>query len=110
MTAPTPLPLHVCLAIAPELAVADAALALESIPKAMITNRKRKRKWKGKQRFDGCEFLLPPTVGIRSAVASCTVVLVGWWRWSDVLRMSKAASKARNGNKRRNEGVQKDRS
>ena len=77
MTAPTPLPLHVCLAIAPELAVADAALALaalESIPKAMITKRKRKRKLEGKQRFVGCEFLLPPTVGIRSAVA--TVVLM----------------------------------
>ena len=74
MAALTPLPLHACLAIAPELAVADAALALESIPKAMITNRKRKRKWKGKQRFVGCEFLLPPTVGIRSAVA--TVVLM----------------------------------
>ena len=73
MAALTPLPLHACLAIAPELAVADAALALaalESIPIATITKRKRERKLKGKQRFVGCEFLLPPTVGIRSSVAT----------------------------------------
>ena len=82
MAALTPLPLHACLAIAPELAVADAALALaalESIPEATITKRKRKRKWKRKQCFVGCEFLLPPTVSIRSSVAA--VILVGEWRW-----------------------------
>ena len=75
MKALTPFPplVHVCLAIAHELAAADAALALvamESMPEAMITKRKRKRKWKRKQCFFGYELLLPPTVSIRSSVAA----------------------------------------